>query len=143
MISRILHIILAFFVFFSSMGFVFNKHYCQDELKNVALFVEAESCHSAMDDMPASCPMHPPQKKACEEKKDCCDDQSELVKSEQPQDVQNSEFQLLNKTVCLGVIFLALHIDYTSIDVQSNHFHNYKPPLIVCNTPASLQTFLL
>ena len=34
------------------MGFVFNKHYCQDELKNVALFVEAEKVIIAIGTRP-------------------------------------------------------------------------------------------
>jgi len=46
--ARIINIILAGFVFFSATGFVVNKHFCQDELRHVKLFMKGEGCHEIM-----------------------------------------------------------------------------------------------
>ena len=148
MITRILNIILALLIFISSSGFILNKHYCQNELKNTALFVQPLSCHDIAK-MPASCPMHQ-RLKACgnhegEEKddKNCCSTESEYIALDQDQQLQNFEFQHLNYPALLATIFLVFNIDLPTTDNANLHYLNYKPPLIVCDFPPVLQTFLL
>lgn len=147
MAARILNIALALLVFISSSGFVVNKHYCRNELKDVAIFVRAESCHikTKVQKMPAACPMH--LAKGCEmpeqqDERDCCDDESEFVKLEQDQQVQSLTVDLLKHPVTLVAIFVALKLQLPSQDARTISYLNYKPPLIVCDLSVSLQTFL-
>ena len=119
-----------------------NKHYCQDELKSVALFVEAEPCHQPKM---KHCPFHnPPQDDDGEEshKKGCCEDESEYVKVEDEQLSSSFQFELHLNQVLIATIFVALQIELPSLDSQTIHYLNYKPPLIVCDLPVRLQTFL-
>lgn len=141
MIYRIGHILLASLLFISSAGFVLNRHYCQDELKSMAIFFEAEACHQ--EKTAASCPMHKAEnQRDKKESKGCCDDETEYVKSETDQYVQTSEVEVNFNPILLGVLFVALQIELPSIDTQSLQYLNYKPPLIVCDLPVRLQTFL-
>ena len=138
MLQRLIHIVLAFLFFISSTGLVINKHYCQNELKNMALFVKAEGCHT-MKQM--SCPMHSSPEDENPEK-GCCDDETEYVKVDEEQQIQPSEINIQVNPVLMSVLFVTLNLDWPSLDKQSIHYLNYKPPLIVCDLPVSLQTFL-
>lgn len=114
----------------------------------MAVFMEPMSCHE-LANMPASCPMH--QKlKTCEnhgegeeEDKDCCNTESEYIALDQDQQLQNFEFQHLNYPALVATIFVVFNIDLPITDNANLHYLNYKPPLIVCDFPPFLQTFLL
>lgn len=156
LVARILNIILAFLVFFSTTGFVVNKHFCQNELRQVSLFVKGESCHHKMEKMASmeACPMKG-MKKSCskdgscsnqqssKKKKNCCHDESRYVKSEQTQEKQSVEFPQLNNPVLVGVLFIALKIELPSIDAHTLPFLTYKPPIVGNDIQVLLQTFLL
>ncbi len=140
MIQRTTHIILALMVFFSSTGFVLNKHFCQNELKSVAIFSQAEPCH-AQKTM-RSCPMHGQMEvPGSNESKGCCDDTTDYVKSDIDQLVSNFSLDLESQLVLLSVALFSANMPLPTIERQSVHYLNYKPPLIVCDLPLSLQTF--
>lgn len=148
MALRFLNIILAALVFISSTGFVINKHYCQGELKETALVVKAKSCHEKeLDDranMPANCPMHQSKNSSgCEEKKGCCDNETEFVKLDIDQDIVSFEYQKLQIPQLATILVFATDFNLEETITSPVHFKNYKPPLIVCDVPVSLQTFLL
>lgn len=91
-----------------------------------------------------NCPLHNPpgdKEPQKEEKKGCCDDQTEYVKAEDEQLVQAFKIDLQLDPVLISAIFVALSIELPTIDTQTLHYLNYKPPLIVCDVPVSLQTF--
>ncbi len=130
-----------------------NKHYCQGELKGTAFLVKAKSCHEAEaehDDedshskMPANCPMHSSKKKSsCEEKKDCCNSESEFIKLDIDQQITSFEFQKLLTPTLATILVFSYNLDFSEHESSPVHFKNYKPPLIVCDYSVSLQTFLL
>ncbi|MCB0562713.1 MAG: hypothetical protein KDD09_27365, partial [Phaeodactylibacter sp.] len=127
MIQRIAHITLAFLLFISSAGLVINKHYCQNELKSIALFSEAEGCHQ---EKTMSCPMHA-KKSEDNHKKGCCDDETEYVKSDEDQYIQSLEIELSVPPLLFADLPTTFILDAPSLDKQSIHYLNYKPPLIV------------
>lgn len=53
-IHRITALTLAFLMFFTSMGFSVDFHYCKGELKSFSIVGEASACHGTM----ISCPRH-------------------------------------------------------------------------------------
>lgn len=131
---------MALAVFFSSTGFVLNTHYCQDELKNVALFVKAKPCHPQKN--MKHCPLHgSDDTNKQNEAEGCCDDRSDYVKSESDQISPVHKTQVEINPVQLNVILIALQIELPPIDSRTRHYLNYKPPLIVCDIPVQLQTF--
>jgi len=70
---------LAFVVLFTSTGFSMDMHYCQNELKSVSFFGEAESCHSAK--MGTECPNHKAMS-SMQDEDDCCHNETILVESD-------------------------------------------------------------
>ena len=138
LIARATHIILALLLFISSTGFVVNKHYCQGELKNMALFRKAESCHQ--DKAMKSCPMHSSGEK---EKKGCCDDESEYVKANDEQLAPSFEINLPNIPVLWAAIFVAFHIGLPALDSNTLHYLTYKPPIVLNDISVLLQVFRL
>ena len=126
------------------MGFVIQKHFCQNKLKSVSVFVEAKSCHEDMTEK-SSCPMHRTEEhnhNSNQEKKGCCDDTAEFVKLDQKFQTESFQIQLQNNPILLGIIVLALRLSALEEDTPPTHFLNYKPPLLVCDFTVSLQTFL-
>lgn len=125
------------------MGFVVQKHFCQNELKGVSVFVKAASCHQNPVDEP-SCPMHGSEAHhhGDSEQKNCCDDEVDFVKLDQEFQTESFQIQLQNDPVLLGIISLALRLSVSEEASSPTHFLNYKPPLLVCDFPVSLQTFL-
>jgi hypothetical protein len=139
-IQRATHIILAFLVFFSSAGFVLNKHFCQNELKSVALFAKATPCHD--EKIMVDCPMHGQMEMpGNNESKGCCDDTSDYLKSETDQITQPFSIDLESQLVLLSVAVFSANIQLLSTDKKNIHYLNYKPPLIICDLPVELQTF--
>jgi len=140
LVSKILNIILAIILFLSSAGLLVNKHYCQDELKNVAIFVEAKSCHEQQEQ--AVCPHH--QKAETEEEKNnCCENESEFLKLDQDLQVENFDFASLKKPLQLAVVMIALTIELPSTESTNPHYLSYKPPIVCDDLPVVLQSFLL
>lgn len=144
MVARILHIILALGIFFSSTGFVVNTHYCQGELKALSLFVHARDCQK--DDTHRACS---PAKDSCskhdhEKSNDCCNDQSDYHKLDQDQQVQQSmQLELIKNPVLLGAIFVIFNITLPSWNTDSNKYLTYQPPVVFRDIPVLQQSFLL
>lgn len=148
MALRFLNIVLAALVFISSTGFVINKHYCQGALKETALVVKAKSCHERKAkghaEMPPNCPMHQSGSSTpCEEKKDCCNNESEFVKLETDQEITAFNLPKITTPVFTGILVFILNKAPMEPEIAPVHFLNYKPPPIFSDVPATLQTFLL
>ena len=85
MATRILHILLAVLVFFSSTGLILVHHYCNKELKNIGVFVDFESCADSQNS--ESCCQIKSPKNCCKLSKnadnpDCCDTKIVYLKSD-------------------------------------------------------------
>lgn len=135
-----LHIILAFFIFFSSSGFVLNKHFCQGELKSMSFFVKAKPCHQTKQQV--LCPIHAAKANdTAKKKKDCCKDESDFLKS------GHDQYAFESGTVDLHFMqafcaFASPLVKLPAKNKKTVDYLNYKPPLIVCDLPVRLQTFL-
>lgn len=143
MAVRLINIILALAVLFSSTGFTVNKHYCQGELKDLALFVHAQSCHKK--NMHQSCSTD---KDSCtghdhEKDNNCCDDDTDYHKLDQNQQIESFQLELLKNPVLLSTIFVILNIELPSVDANTLHQTTYQPPIVCEDIPVLLQTFLL
>ena len=138
LIARATHIILAVLLFISSTGFVVNKHYCQNELKSMAIFHKAEPCHQ--EKAMKSCPMHSSGEK---EKKGCCDDETEYVKASDEQVASSFQIDLQVTPVLLAAIFVVFNIELPALDSNTLHYLTYKPPIVLNDLSVLLQVFRL
>ena len=126
----------------SSGGLVFQKHYCQYELKEISLFLEVEACHSS-EPHEAMCPFHARhQMPAKDDKSNCCDDETEWLKLDQDFQVEIGQALLLKSLLSSAPLLSSNSICGEAILTSPTHYLNYKPPLLVSDFSISLQTFL-
>lgn len=145
MISRVLHIITLIAVLFSATGIVFNKHYCQKELKEFALFFSPETCHSKANKKVKFCPKHAAKTQmACNETEDdgCCENESDYIESDINL-LQAANPQIaLDKPVIISAIVSLLVPDLHSRLFKPAPYEKYKPPLLFRDIILSQQSFL-
>jgi hypothetical protein len=144
LLRKVFHILLAILVFISSSGLMFSKHYCQGELKNTALFVEAASCHSLAKRK--FCPHHnsSTQKETTEVtvNNSCCATVTDFVKNEDHQLSYGIESPVTDILPFLPVMPSGLYTAAPMVNFKAAYYLHYKPPLLVCDFPVCLQTFL-
>ena len=124
------------------MGLVVQRHFCQNELKSISIFLEAEACHE-QNNAEKSCPFHPPQSQSDSEKlaeKKCCNNDTEVIILDE--DYTPAAFELGPKPVLIALIALVLRLEIIKTDPTLPHYLNYKPPLIVWDHSLRFQTFL-
>lgn len=147
---RFMALILAFLMFFSSVAFSLDKHYCQGQLKSVALFVKAKNCHELAAGV-SKCKHHQTrQQKATTEgcevgKKDCCQNNTLFFHLDQNKELPSSAF-LINesfKNFVGAFVFSFFNNDLLNKENTALAFRVYKPPLIPRDIPILIQSFLL
>jgi hypothetical protein len=129
-------------VLLSSSGFVVQKHFCQNKLKSVSIYLKPEQCHQPKA-MAKSCPMHGAADKTHVQSppKGCCDDSAELLKLDTKVLVSaQTDFSI----PLVSLDFSTIPQTETSTELRTSklHYLNYKPPLLVCDFSSRLQTFL-
>lgn len=141
MIKKSLHIILAFLLLISTSGFSISTHFCQNQLQDLQLFCQAKTCGELQAEKESCHKTSSEQPKAC--KKGCCESNSDFYQLDLDQQTTSTTFKPLNIKVLTTILFAVLNIELPSADQKSTDYFNYKPPLIVCDYTAELQTFLL
>ncbi|MCI5092686.1 hypothetical protein [Phaeodactylibacter sp.] len=143
MITKAFHILLAVLLLISSTGLVLSKHYCNGDLKSTALFAEAAPCHQ--NKKLKSCPAHgtmPVSDEDAPQKKGCCDTETDFVKVDDDQVEASLEFNLFDYPALFATLVVLAGFSPVDEDDKSRHYFTYKPPLLICDLPVRLQTFL-
>ena len=129
--------ILSMITFFSTTGFVVNRHYCQKELKSQSLWLPAKNCHSLQM---TGCKMHPPTSE--KSKKDCCSSDADVVLDDTDKVFQGApDVTTFQPAMAIMISLLEWEVneDYSS----EAHYQNYKPPLIETDLSVRHQVFRL
>ena len=120
----ILHIIISLLLLVTTTGVSISKHYCGDNLINVALFVEAESC--------------------CDDS-DCCHNENEyfqfkddFVGSFVVASIQIVELELLRTIIPITFVTKSLGLETTLSYISES-----PPPLLTSTKLSLLQTYLI
>jgi len=144
---RLIALMLAFLMFFSSAGFAMDMHFCQGKLKSVSFFGKAKTCHDMADNTMKNCPHHKKmmaEKKGCSEDKNCCSNKTVHFQSDQDHQLQTADFvvtkQLKQFVIAYVSVFLGEDFDLKREVIA---FARYKPPLIPRDIPVLHQAFLL
>ena len=137
MLKKTIHIILCLAILASSSGILISKHYCLDELVDVALFGEAKSCQESRTDATV-----PDTSSPIIQKKSCCKDEISFEKIEDSAENVIADFSIKESFISWAIIQLAIHLPSQSDASFSRTYQHYKPPLLVCDFTVSLQTFL-
>ncbi len=131
---KIMSLLMAFVVLFSTLSFTVNMHYCGDTLMDTAIFHKAETCGMEMEN---------PSSKDCSiTKKSCCSDEQLVVDGQ-------DELQLsLDKISFEQQIFIASFV-YTYINLfegtneNVSSYQDYKPPLVIRQIFKLDETYLI
>jgi hypothetical protein len=123
-LHRIIALVMAFLMFFTSVGFSVDVHYCKGELKSFSLLGEADSCHAAKK----ICPQHSNMLMEEDSASDCCSNETVQVEDLDTDFnlAQNAEF------TDLEIEFVAaFHCAFNNISYQKNSktscFEIYDP----------------
>jgi hypothetical protein len=119
---KIMSILMAFVVLFSTMSFTINMHYCGDKLVDSAIFSKAETCGMEMELATST-------NDCSVSKKNCCSEGFEKI------DGQNELQSSVNAISFEQQVFIASFIyTYTklfeSLDNKVSLYEEYNPPLV-------------
>lgn len=134
---RFLSGFLALLIFFTSVGFSVDLHYCMGELKTVNFVGKAKSCHDSAAKI--VCPHH---QKVAATKKGCCKNKTQMFQIDQDKNLEIAElpvdFQFQSFTMAFATVFV---VDVVLPKQQIANFY-YQNPIFSRDTYALLQRYL-
>lgn len=134
---KITAIFLTVLMLISSIGVSVDVHYCQDQIKSIAFFGKAKSCHD--NKVKQTC--HHSKNSNSSEKDDCCHNDKHTFEN-LDLDAPNPEFSNLTNFQLnfISSFFVSLSERYNNKIVQNN-YREYKPPLLQNNILVFQQVF--
>ena len=147
---RAIALSMSFLMFFTSLGFALDVHYCQDQLKSFSFLSKAKSCHEvAIKAKLAHCKKMAKSSNHCAKlsnkdcKKGCCDNKTIVVKSLDENYTSPAVPTLDNIQIQFLVAFVYSFYNKTAIDSNYPKYINYKPPIPDKDIPVLYQSFLI
>ena len=119
---KIMSILMAFVVLFSTMSFTINMHYCGDTLVETAMFQKAKGCGMEMQK---------PSTEACVfAKKNCCKNEQLVIEG---QDKLQSQIDVisLEHQIFIASFVYTCHNLFSGFDRNIFPYEVYKPPLVI------------
>ena len=121
-------------------------HYCQGKLKSYSFFGEAASCHE-LAKAKTNCTAHIEKEritKGCTiTKKKCCENKILYFQLDQNQENPTHEWAISPTTQLFTIAYVATFIVPFQVELNTQQFFYYSPPLIQFNRSILFQSFLL
>ena len=138
MIKRILHkgfsVTLALLVFFSTVSFTIEKHFCGENLIDVALFTKAKTCGMEMENTSIDSSV---------KKKPCCKDQVDVVQGQDELKFSSFENLDFDQQVFLTTFAYSYINLFEGLPKQIIPHKDYSPPNLVADIQLLNDTFLI
>ena len=130
---KIISLVMAFVVLFSTMSFAINMHYCGDTLVETAIFNKAKGCGMEMENSSTEdCAI---------KKNNCCSDRQLVVDGQDELQVQVDQISFEQQ------LFIAsfLYSYNTLFEVLDNRisYEKYDPPLVIRQLFKLDETYLI
>lgn len=119
---------MAILVLFSTVSFTVEKHFCGDNLIDVAIFSETKKCDENMEQT---------------SKKSCCEDEIEVVKGQDELKVTSLEDIKFDTQLFFTTFVFAYSNLFESLPKQVIPFKDYSPPNLVVDLNLIDQVFLI
>ncbi|WP_242135115.1 HYC_CC_PP family protein [Aestuariivivens marinum] len=134
LLHKVISVFMAFLVFFSTMSFTVNMHYCGDVLVEMAIFKKAKGCGMEMQN---------PSTDSCSvSKKNCCSDEQSVVNGQD--ELKLPIDQLSFEQQQFVVSFIHAYLDsFEGFNKNINVYKAYKPPLVVRQIYKLDETYLI
>ena len=127
-IHKGLSILMALLVLCSTVSFTVEKHFCGDNLIDVAIFSEAKKCSENMEQT---------------SKKSCCKDEVEVVKGQDELKFSSFEDLDFNQQFLITTFAFTYSNLFESFPKQIIPFKDYSPPNLVADIQVLDQVFII
>jgi len=139
---------MAFLMFFTSVGFSIDMHFCGNHLQSFNLLGKAKDCtEMAATAATKGCQMHKkmttPRDGYSIQKKDCCHNRTLNLQADLTSEIQTNDFMVSQQLQDFVVAFVVVFLQNRPSKTTSSNFALYKPPLIPRDIPVLVQSFLL
>lgn len=135
MLHKILSLLMAVVVLFSTMSFTISKHYCGDTLVDTAIFKKAKTCGMDMQMLARSSDCSVTKTKCCTEEQQVVNGQDELQLSI---DKISFEQQVFTATYIHTYINL-----FEGLNNNITSYEKYEPPLVIRQLYKIDETYLI
>ena len=133
-LHKIMSLVMAFVVLFSTMSFTINMHYCGDTLVETAIFHKAKGCGMEMEK---------PSTEGCAiTKKNCCDDKQLAIEGQDELQMQFDKVSFEQQVFIASFVYAYINL-FEGYDEDVNSFREYKPPLVVRQIYKLDETYLI
>ena len=131
---KIMSLLMAFVVLFSTMSFTVNMHYCGDTLVETTLFNKAKGCGMEMEK---------PSTEGCSiTKKNCCDDKQLVIDGQDELKLNFDKLTFEQQQFVASFIYTYINL-FESLDKNVSSYEEYKPPLVVKQIFKIDETYLI
>jgi hypothetical protein len=131
---KIMSILMAFVVLFSTLSFTVSMHYCGDTLVETAVFHKAKGCGLEMQKTSS---------KSCElTKKNCCNDEHIVVDGQDELQLSFGTISLEQHLFITSFVYTYMNL-FEGFDENVTSYEEYKPPLFIRQLFKLDETYLI
>ncbi|KAB1068989.1 hypothetical protein F6U93_04340 [Tamlana haliotis] len=131
---KIMSVLMAFVVLFSTLSFTLNIHYCGDNLVETAIFHKAKGCGMEMQN---------PLAEGCSiTKKNCCNDVQLLVDGQDELQLQLDKITFEQQVFIATFVYTYINL-FEGLDNNVSSYEEYKPPLVIKEIFKIDETYLI
>ena len=119
---KIMSVLMAFVVLFSTMSLTIDMHYCGDTLVETAIFQKAKGCGMEMES---------PSTEGCSiMKKNCCSDEQILIDGQDELQLSIDKISFEQQIFIASFYYTFINL-FEGLEDQITPFEDYSPPLVV------------
>ena len=131
---KIMSLLMAFVVLFSTMSFTLDMHYCGDTLVETAFFHKAKGCGMEMEK---------PSTEGCAiTKMNCCDDEQLVVDGQDELQLSVDKISFEQQLFIASFVYTYINL-FEGFDNKVSSFEKYKPPLVIRQIYKIDETYLI
>ncbi|MFT5435972.1 MAG: hypothetical protein ACI840_000613 [Ulvibacter sp.] len=131
---KIMSLVMAFVVLFSTMSFTVDMHFCGDTLVETALFHKAKGCGMEMEK---------PSTEGCAiTKKNCCNDEQLVVDGQDELQLSVDKISFEQQVFIASFVYTYINL-FEGFDNKVSSFERYKPPLVIREIYKIDETYLI
>jgi hypothetical protein len=131
---KIMSLVIAFVVLFSTMSFTINMHYCGDTLVETAIFHRVKGCGMDMENASTE---------GCSiTKKNCCNDKQEVVDGQDELQIQLDKISFEQQQFLTSCVNIYMTLFEGSVEIV-RFYKTYRPPLVIRQLYKIDETYLI
>ena len=131
---KIMSMLMAFVVLFSTLSFTVNMHYCGDTLVETAMFHKAKGCGMEMQN---------PSTEGCAiTKKNCCNDEQLVIDGQDELQLSIDNISFEQQVFIASFVYTYINL-FEGLDNNVSSYEAYDPPLVIRQIFKLDETYLI